>query len=210
MKRIIWVIWCSILVQSCNQTKSTSTDEKDSTQVVAPKTVEEVQQISEVITKFVRAYISQDQQKINALLHPDLGLTIIYRPGVADVFTRVDSIDFTKPVPEYFAYPKFNNDYVLTFEKLPDYDCGTEKWSKEGFFCDTSRHPDQLSNIALFQKEFNDKKFSDEQIESIKLNEKNTYRIVLTASENLIFHVEMYQGQWYVTTLDRAYAGCDA
>ncbi|TJY67875.1 hypothetical protein FAZ19_01015 [Sphingobacterium alkalisoli] len=199
-----------ILLSACNQNKSKEQETQDSTYIKAPQTMEEVQQLSEVVTRFVRAYINQDNEKANALIHPKLGFTVIHRPGVADVFTKVDSIDFGTPVPAHFPYPTFSNDYVLTFETLPTFDCGTEKWSKEGFFCDTTAHPDQLSRIALFQREFNQEEFSDAEIDAIKNAERKSYRVILTAKDPLIFHLQHEEGVWYITVLDRAYAGCDA
>ncbi|WP_140936776.1 hypothetical protein [Sphingobacterium lumbrici] len=210
MKSLFFTIFCVMLLFSCcNQNKSKEQGAQDSTQIKVPQSEEEIEQLSEVITRFVRAYINQDNQKANALIHPELGLTVIHRPGVADVFTRVDSIDFAHPIPEYFPYPTFSNDYALTFESLPTFDCGTEKWTKEGFFCDTTSHPDQLSRIAAFQKEFNQQEFSEAQIEKIKDTEKKSYRVILTSSEPLIFHLQQQEGVWYITVLDRAYAGCD-
>ncbi|ERJ58000.1 hypothetical protein M472_04400 [Sphingobacterium paucimobilis HER1398] len=185
-------------------------EKKDSVAGVIPSTIDENNELSEVITRFVRAYASRDNDKVNRLVHPDLGFTIIYRPGASDTFVRIDSINFAKAMPEYYPYPNIQNDYVLVFEKLPEFDCGTEKWSKLGFFCDTTSHPNQLSNIAAFEKEFDESIFSEEQLDNLERNEAQSYRIIVTTKDPLIFHVQRYKGGWYVTALDRAYAGCDA
>lgn len=209
-----WIVGLSILsfvLGACNQKRNKSQEEKkDSVTVVSPQTVEEQNELSDVITRFVRAYASKDNAKANALIHPDLGIYIIYRPGAADTFVRLDSLDFSRPVPEVFDYPDITYDYVLTYEKLPTFDCGTEKWDKTGFFCDTTSHPNQLSNIAAFEDEFDEDKFSEEDLVILEKGEQESYRVILTTTEPLIFHVRKYQGKWYVTTLDRAYAGCDA
>src|SRR5690606_20454162 len=109
---------------SCNQgNKSNKVETVDSADVVVPVTIDEQNQLSEVITKFLRAYASKDNAKANALIHPELGIYIIYRPGAADTFVRNDSLDFNNPVPEVFAYPDLDTEYALTFEALPSYDC---------------------------------------------------------------------------------------
>lgn len=197
---------------SCNQgKKSEKVMEQDSVATVAPVTVEDQNQLSEVITRFVLAYSSKDNAKANALIHSDLGIYLIYRPGVADTFLKMDSLDFAKPYPDHFIYPDFNTDYVLTYEKLPVFDCGTEKWDKLGFYCDTTMHPNQLSNIAAFEEEFNEQKLSDEALLEIEKEEKESFRIIVTTMNYpLVFHVRKVNGNWFVTTLDRAYAGCDA
>ena len=210
MKKIVVLGLIVSLFVACNSSNKKTDKQQDSIVSITPISVEETNSLSDVITKFVRAYVSKDNGKVNALIHPEIGITVIYRPGVADTFVKVDSMDFSKPVPNYYAYPELSNDYVLTYEKLPEFDCGTEKWDKQGFFCDTTSHPLQLSNIAAFEDEFEEGKFSDEDLEQIEKSEQESFRVILTTSEPLIFHVRKYQGKWYVTTLDRAYAGCDA
>lgn len=210
-KNLIGIIFLLLFVASCNQGKKSDKQQVvDSVRVVVPVTIEEQNQLVEVITRFARAYASKDATKANALIHPDLGIHIIYRPGASDTFVRTDSLDFSNPIPDYYAYPDFSTDYVLSFEKLPVYDCGTEKWDKMGFYCDTTSHPNQLSNIAAFEDEFEEDKFSDDDLIKLEVADKESYRVIITADTPLIFHVRKHNGVWYVTTLDRAYAGCDA
>lgn len=204
------VILLSALLTSCGQPNSKERTTKDSVEIVTPVTVEEKNDLAELVTRFVRAYASKDNNKVNRLVHPELGITVIYRPGASDTFVKLDSIDFTKPMPDYFPYPELNNDYMLTFEKLPEFDCGTEKWNKLGFFCDTTSHPNQLSNIVAFEKEFDEAKFSEEELDKLEVAEAESFRVIVTTATPLVFHVRRYKGVWYVTTLDRAYAGCDA
>src|SRR5690606_17823343 len=103
---------------------------------------------------------------------------------------------------------------VLSFETLPEFDCGSERWDKLGFFCDTVANSDQthkLQTIVKFQQEFNERKYDDAQKQISNLDE-GSYRVILAQSSGdyLIFHVKQFENTWYVTILDRAYAGCDA
>ena len=164
--------------------------------------------MTEVITRFVRAYVSKDNQKANKLIHPDLGLYVIYRPGAMDTYQHIDSIDFGNPVPNHYPYSDITNDYGLTFASLPVFDCGTEKWDKLGLIADTTKQADQLTFIAEFKNKFEE--ITDQQLIQIKEIEKDTYRIILTSEDPLIFHIKSYQGVWYIIALDRAYSGCDA
>lgn len=207
MKKLLWTLLISsIFAVSCNSSSKKNEDNKDAADSIA--TFEQTQQLTEVITRFARAYISQDNDKVNALIHPDLGLYIIYRPGASDVYAHVSRIDFSKPVPNHFPYTTFQNDYTLTFEKLPVFDCGSEKWDKLGFFADTTATANQLTTIAIFRQEFEN--VSAAEVAQIEELEKDTYRIILTVNENLVFHVKKYEGAWYVIVLDRAYGWCDA
>ncbi|HLS93922.1 hypothetical protein BC792_11826 [Sphingobacterium allocomposti] len=208
MKNLGLALCCLILAcVSCTSSNKKTEEKKDSTENTQIPSAE-TQQITETITRFTRAYISQDNQKANALIHPDLGLYVIYRPGAADTYERVDSIDFQKPLPTHFPYTTFENEYVLRFDKLPVYDCGGEKWDKLGFFCDTTEQAIQLTRIAEFRQEFGE--VGDDELKTITEIEKDSFRVILTKNENLIFHVKKYNGAWYVTVLDRAYGWCDA
>ncbi|WP_437919358.1 hypothetical protein [Sphingobacterium sp. LRF_L2] len=209
MKNLFLALFCiTIGLTSCTSSnKKAEENNKDSVTSTALPNADK-QQLTELITRFVRAYISQDNQKANALIHPDLGIYIIYRPGAMDTYQHVDSLDFQRSIPEHFPYSTFENDYVLQFDSLPVFDCAEEKWNKYGFFCDTTVQADQLTQIASFKHEF--KEINDRTLAEIKQVEKNTYRVILTKNENLIFHVKKYEGSWYIFVLDRAYGWCDA
>lgn len=195
---------------SCNQPNNTKTDNKDSVANTSTINVAASNEVQHAINTFVQAYEHRNNIAINRLIHPDLGLTIIYRPGVSDTFTKIETFDFKKPMPEYYAYPEAKNKYSLAFAKLPEYDCGTEKWSKIGLYCDTIAQPNQLSQIVTFENEFEPHKYTKEQINWIQQSEKDSYRVILTGENPLVFHLQKYNDKWYVTVLDRAYAGCDA
>lgn len=200
------VILLAILA-SCSSGNKSNTEKKDSINTAVKITPIEIAP-NNVIESFVQAYIEKDNKRVNELIHPDLGLYVIYRPGAGDTYEKVDSLNFSTPFPPHFPYTTFENTYQLAFDKLPEYDCGYDRWDKLGFFCDTTRQADQLSQIANFQYEFEE--ISQTQLEKIEEFEQHTYRVILTKNENLIFHIKKYKGNWYVVVLDRAYGWCDA
>jgi len=77
-------------------------------------------------------------------------------------------------------------------------------------YCDTLTHPNQLSAIIDFEKEYEPKKYSNAVIQEVKAQEKDSYRVVVTTETPLVFHLTKYKGEWYVTALDRAYGSCEA
>lgn len=209
MKKIVLSICCSMLIMaSCTSSQKKTEETKDTVSATTVTLPADEQAIRDVVIRFTEAYLQQENSKANTFIHPDLGLYIIYRPGAADTYERIDSIDFNRPTPEYFPYSTFENDYTLTFGPLPVFDCGAEKWDKLGFFCDTTSQANQLTRIASFKLAFNEIDEAEET--KIKQLEKDTYRVILTKNENLIFHVKKTAGKWYVLVLDRAYAWCDA
>ncbi|MGO1787249.1 MAG: hypothetical protein ACTHZ1_08840 [Sphingobacterium sp.] len=208
------ILSLTLLLGACHS--SGNRDQSSQQDVVRPNLdhPEEIQQISEIITRFARAYLSQDTQKTNRLIHPEHGIAIIYRPGAMDTFAVVDSINYTQPVPEPYDYTVFENNTTLTFEALPEFDCGTMRWEKLGFYCDTtaSSVTQHLARIAEFQEEYNEGSFTQEIRAQIDNLETGSYRVILNPDEDdfLIFHVKKFDTGWYVTLLDRAYASCEA
>lgn len=194
----------------CNQPSNTNTQQKDSIVAVPLDTMAQANEMERVIHAFVKAYEEKSNAQANALINSDLGLTVIYRPGVSDTFSKINSLDFSKPMPDHYLYPTLKNNYPLSYGRLPVYDCGTEKWNKVGLYCDTISRPNQLSTIIAFESEFEPKKYPKGLIKEVANSEKESYRIILTGDNPLIFHIQQYNGDWYVTVLDRAYAGCDA
>ncbi len=203
-----------VLLGSCNNSQKSASAQQDTVTRARLNKPEEIQQISEVITRFARAYLSQDNEKVNALIHPQHGLAVIYRPGVMDDFILVDSFDFKSPVPESYPYVTFENDKMLTFEPLPEFLCDTDKWTKYGFSSDTTATSvtHLLDTIMKYQGEYNEVKYDDTVKTKASVLEDGSYRVILNPSDEhfLIFHVKQFDGAWYVTLLDRSYGNCDA
>lgn len=208
MKKVLMLFTLTLLLAtSCRETKKQTEQTKD-TVVTTIEPLQDTTSMQDVILGFAAAYNTQDTAKTNAYIHPELGLYIIYTPGVADVYQKVKGLDFKKPVPEHFPYSKAKNEYNLRYESLPEFDCGKDRWTKLGFFCDSTATPDQLSQILDFKRDYEN--IPKTEVEQIKMIEKDSYRVILTKNDNLIFHVKRYKGAWYVTVLDRAYGWCDA
>lgn len=209
-----YILLLALFLGACNNSGKKDQNNKQEVERPSLDQPEEIQQISEVITRFARAYLSQDAHKTNRLIHPEHGIAIIYRPGAMDTFAVVDSINYTQPVPEPYDYTVFENNTTLAFESLPEFDCGTMRWDKLGFYCDTTANSvtQHLRSIAEFQEEYNEVAFTPEISAQIDTLETSSYRVILNPDEDdfLIFHVKKFDTGWYVTLLDRAYAGCDA
>lgn len=201
-----------LVLNGCDQRTETNTKKDDFREDEVPVSLEqeEVDSLKNTIYAFVKAYENRSNTEINALIHPDLGIKIIYRPGVSDTFTEAQAIDFLQPTPAHFDYPTLSNEYILTYGKLPQYDCAKEKWDKQGLFCDSTSHPTALSTIIAFENQYAPKKVSKQHLTKIKEAERMSYRVILAQNNPLVFHVQKYENRWYVVVLDRAYGGCDA
>lgn len=166
--------------------------------------------ISATIHQFIQAYNAQDNQQINGLIHPEIGITFIHRPGAIDWFEKVDRIDFSEPIPSYYPYVTAEHSYTLLYEASPIFSCETESWNKQGLFVDVIEQTNRLGPIAEHLKEYNDVELDVDYQESIEKAEQNSHRVILTTDTPLVFHVKEIEGKWYVTILDRSYGDCSA
>jgi len=174
---------------------------------------EDTETLEEVLEKIAKAYTDQDSKTINNYIHPKLGIYIIYRPGALDSYVHQNSFNFSKPVPEYHSYEKLSYKGPLKAGKLPVFDCGTMKWDKLGFFYDKKSRPNELSQTAKFMNEILDAKINKTELQRLRNIETRSYRAIMTSNESeepFVFHVTKEGEKWYITVIDRAYAGCDA
>lgn len=174
---------------------------------------EDSETLEEVLEKLAKAYSDQDSKTINTYISPKLGIYIIYRPGALDSYVKQSNFNFSKPIPEYHAYEKLTYKGPLKSGKLPVFDCGTMKWDKLGFYYDKKSRPNELSQTAKFMNEILDAKISNTEIQRLQNIESRSYRAIMTSNEReepFVFHVTKEGEKWYITVIDRAYAGCDA
>jgi len=209
MKYAFYLLLIFPLLFSCNpknqkDQKKNDLSKRDTTALSAD--------LKSTIETITAAFAQQDSVTINNYIRNEWGLYLVYRPGSSDTYTIVDGINFEQPTPNYYQYPVFKNSSKLSFEVIPEFDCGTEKWNKEGFFCDTTCHPDILSQIVEFAKMYDVNAYEDQDIKQIKSLEKQSFRVIATGddSDSFIFHISLFEGKWYLTLIDRAYGGCDA
>ncbi|UWX57052.1 hypothetical protein NY406_07410 [Chlorobaculum sp. MV4-Y] len=171
-----------------------------------------LQPLDGAVAGVVSAFESGDAARLNRFVHPKQGVIVIYREGVFNVFRAVSGIDFKKPVPEYFPYPKIRGGAPLRYAALPVYDCGREAWSKTGLFCDPKYRDALLSTTAINLKKNGLREISPEMIARFRALEAKSIRVVLVdaAGNDLVFYMTKIDSRWYLTILDRVSSDCSA
>lgn len=162
--------------------------------------------------EIIMAFDSKDSDVINQYIYPDFGLFVLFRMGVLDDYRKTNKFDFDKPIPGYLPYFPFKIDLNIKFQELPEFDCGSENWSKIGLFCDTIRKDNLLSQTAINLNEYREENIPIETIEEFKAIEKQSHRVVLVDDEGgeLIFHITLIKNKWYLTIIDRVSSDCSA
>lgn len=171
-----------------------------------------MQPLDGAVAGVVNAFGSRDAARLNRFVHPKQGVVVIYRQGVFNAFKTVSQIDFKKPVPEYFPYPKIRGGAPLRYAALPVYDCGREAWSKTGLFCDPKYRDTLLSTTATNLKKNGLKEVSPETITRFRALEAKSVRVVLVGANgnDLVFYLTRIGGRWYLTIFDRVSSDCSA
>ncbi len=164
------------------------------------------------IIEIVKAFDEKDTTTINELIHPDFGLVVLFKLGVFNEFQITKRIDFNSPIPPHMPYFDFQPTSNLQYDPLPNFDCETNEWNKEGLYCDTTQTDSLLSTTAQNLIEFRKDKIDPRTISSFKEIERNSHRVVLVDhnGNSLVFYVMKIKNQWYLTVLDRVSDDCSA
>lgn len=166
------------------------------------------------VAQVIEAFRVQDDSMLNALISQEAGLTVIYRMGVFDQYEWTDGIDFEKPIPSYFPYPRFaaTQDTVLTYETLPEFDCGSMTWDKTGLFCDTTQQDNKLSQTALNLIAYRGDTIPQTEVRRFQQLEEHSRRVVWAnnGDDELIFNLTWIGNRWYLTLIDRVTTDCSA
>ena len=151
------------------------------------------------IVKVVKAFKDKDAATLNKMIHKDHKLTVIFRSGVFNEYTTTDNMGFDKPVPRNWTYPEVKTIPGLKYETLPDYSCDTEKWSKQGLYCNTEARSKLLSKTAHNLKVYAEVDIAQEVIDNFKALESKSHRVVFINGDTaLIFYLTLIDNTWYL------------
>jgi len=171
------------------------------------KTVQLDQSIHQVVT----AFTEHDSTAINQMIHPDVGLHILYRSGVFPVFENIHTIDFSRPVALSFSYLAIKSTAEIQHANLPTFNCATNQWNKTGLFVDTTDTSHLLSETARQLNEYLDKGIPQDSIRFFHDLEARSERVVLVdEGGDLVFYLSRINQKWYLTILDRLTSDCNA
>lgn len=172
----------------------------------------------QTINQVIAGFQQQDAQKINSLIHNDIGLYVMYRPGVLDTYNRTERLDFNAPVPGYLPYERPSKHALKRYNKVtrynvtPRFDCNKERWNMTGLFVGRTGENHLLSKSTEWLKKHEIPDLPDQDIAAMKRIESVSRRVVLIADDDssLVFHLSHIRGKWYLTLLDRLSDDCSA
>jgi len=224
----IQILILLFLLSNCTNKSSKlisySETEKEQNQEVTSK------KLKKTILKVIKYYNLKEEKKFNQLIHPKIGLYIIYRNGVYDFWAKIESLHFKTEWNDDAIIPYWlkdgmknqtiNTDY--TIRKSSNRIVGCESVKAEGLFIiDNTGLKYILSNTI---KQFIETgEVSKERENKLKINleeikkwEHTNQRIVLSIKEpefygnSFIFYLSKIDNNWYITVIDFITADCSA
>jgi len=186
--------------------------------------------LDSTIFKVIKYYNSKEEKKFNKLIHPDIGLYILYRNGSYDFWEKIKLLHFEKEWKDdskisYWLKDRMKNQIIKTdnvIHKYPNRVIECESIKAEGLFIvDDSDLKYILSNtIKQFIKTGEVEKKREGELKSklkeIKNWEHTNQRIVLTIKESgfygnsFIFYLSNIENNWYITIIDFITADCSS
>ncbi|RYD99477.1 MAG: hypothetical protein EOP54_03865 [Sphingobacteriales bacterium] len=168
------------------------------------------QKFEQAVTEIMAFLAKDDLASINKkYIDHTLKLFVVYRMGVPDIFYRTAALekDSVYSAPYFYTAALQAGKRELQ-QGAVDYDCNGECWTRNGFFYQVTV-PKQLSDIVAFMKKYELVETEAETINTIRLIEKNSYRVVDTES-NVVFWLSWINNKWYLTVFDLVTMDCSA
>ena len=166
-----------------------------------------------MIIKTIKAYQNKDVITLNQYILQDFGVILLYQPTFyyrIHILDRISNrIRFSYLDYDFFEKRINIDDYKISYGKLPEFDCGDEKWNKpSGIYCDTINTYRELSDavIADIEMEVGDN-WSAKFITKFKEIERESFKIIVIGKQQwdyLIFYVAFIENKWHITIIENA------
>lgn len=163
--------------------------------------------------QIVISFSKKNIAEVNKYISSKYGIYTLFRPGAEDTYKNDKKLDPSDPL---FIYPEVRQatirKYPLQYGILPSFQCEAGKWNKKGFYADSTRKYHPLTTIQNFRMKYDSEKYTQPQLQTIRLLENNSRKIIFTDSsgDGIIFYLTWLSGKWYLTIIDRVTTDCSA
>jgi len=179
------------------------------------------QSFEKAVYALLKAFADKDKDTVNSFINKEKKLVTIYRIGVANNFSFIDSLEFSEPlvILNFRPIEIPTSNYKLQYGKLPEYSCDTDTWNRPAGLYTSKYAIDRVFTSAVrhfmdWEMEYADKEHhvSEAQYQSYRKLEKQSRKVYLLLEEgdSLAFSLTWIDGKWYLTILDRVAGDCSA
>ena len=169
--------------------------------------------MEDMIIKTIKAYQNKDERTLNQYILKDFGVIILYQPTFyyrIHILDRISNrIRFSYLDYDFFETTISINDHKISYGKLPEFDCGKEKWNKpSGIYCDTINIYRPLSDAVRddIELEVGDN-WPTHYVKKFKEIERGSFKVIVIGKQKwdyLIFYVTFIENKWYLTIIENA------
>ena len=162
------------------------------------------------LNKVITALAKRDSTTLSKFIDKKTGVYILEVIGTKETWEHFSSIGFSDTsYPNYPFYDKVKLT-KLKYASLPDFDCGTEKWSKAGLYVDTTRTDHKVSKMAKWRNKNYQDNVPEKTIRKFIDLETKSRRVVIGQNDGneLILYLSYLDNRWVLTIIDKATCDC--
>lgn len=153
----------------------------------------------------VKAIASKNYDKINSYIDASTGVYKLYNPGLLIAVDHQNRVD--EGIIDFDLNPLQNSPEKT--DKLPEFDCGEEAWTKEGVFITDINDFKEISTAIKNLKQYNDIPYTKEQMAAAKKAEQSIEKALKITDSIITLYFGKKNNNWYLIAID-AVTPCDA
>lgn len=141
------------------------------------------------------------------------GFYLLYRNGVFDQYMQMKTINLRgQGFPEAAVHYEGATGIKLYYARMPEFDCETDSWSKNGAFADSSGKLKQLSQTAKNLVKYEVKEISKKEIKALEVFEKGNWKVIVADKngQSFVFYLKYKNNRWYISIIDTVTTDCSA
>ncbi len=161
----------------------------------------------------VEAVAERNTQKLRSLVHPEIGLYVIVKTGIAPAainigtaFTLEDEHIKRGDATYWFSLRKgyYLNHSLQFSDKLPSFDCRTSQWDRTGFYANIDKPDFSVLNAERFSAMVTAIELDPKEAKRLEDLGKKSRRVILVDNQagHLVFSLTLVNGRWYLSAID--------
>jgi hypothetical protein len=164
------------------------------------------------IMQVVSAFANQDSVKVARYINNIIGVYQLDKVGVFDHYNHLKSVSFTDGTYPQVLFNQSKNIKLLPlkYSALPTFNCDYGRWSKKGFFVDTTKTDHLVSQICKDRNKNVSDSIPEKTIRFFYGLENKSRRVILNVNKGveLVFYVSYINNQWFLTIIDYVSSDC--
>ena len=185
--------------------------------------IQEKEHFAQTAKAVVEAVAERNTQKLRSLVHPEIGLYVIIKLGIASGAANIG----TKFLLENEHIKHITDDGTSTYllplqkgyrlnqplqfaDKLPGFDCLTARWNFTGFYANLDKPDFSVLNAEQSSAMVIAMEMDPKEVKFLEDLGKKSRRVILVDNQagHLVFSLTLINGKWYLSAIDLQQDDC--